>query len=124
MWSSKDESWKGLLSEVDLDSWSFPFRLVTNKLRGLSGPLTTGMTEEFLAEVIAELFPGGFPLRQNSRRRNGGGGSPPLRRGLEEALGFRPERLAFSASLSVCCVRVSRRDTVEGSEPRVAGQTG
>ena len=30
---------------------------MTKKLRNLSGPLTAGMTEEFLAEVVAELFP-------------------------------------------------------------------
>ena len=39
------------------DSWGFPFRLVTNKLGSSSGPLTAGMTEEFPAEVVAELFP-------------------------------------------------------------------
>ncbi|EEB10244.1 conserved hypothetical protein [Pediculus humanus corporis] len=57
IWSSKDECWKGLLSEVDSDSWGFPFRLVTNKLGSSSWPLTAGMTEEFPAEVVAELFP-------------------------------------------------------------------
>ena len=57
IWSFKERCWKELLSEVDSDSWGFPIRLVTNKLRGSSGPLTAGMTGEFLAEVIAELFP-------------------------------------------------------------------
>ena len=56
IWSSKKESWKELLSEVDADMWGFPFRIVTKKLRSSSGPLTAGMMGEFLAEVIAELF--------------------------------------------------------------------
>ncbi|EEB17940.1 endonuclease/reverse transcriptase, putative [Pediculus humanus corporis] len=57
IWSSKETCWKELLSEADSDPWGLPFGLVTNKLRDSSGPLTAGMTEEFLAEVIAELFP-------------------------------------------------------------------
>ena len=32
IWSSKEESWKELLSEVDTDPWGFPFRIVTKKL--------------------------------------------------------------------------------------------
>ena len=57
IWSSKEESWKELLSEVDADPWGFPFRIATQNLRSSSGPLMAGMTGEFLAEVIAELFP-------------------------------------------------------------------
>ena len=41
---------------MDSDLWCLPFRLVI-KLRGSSGPLTASMTEEFLAKVIAKLFP-------------------------------------------------------------------
>ena len=48
---------EGTPERSGFDSWGLPFRLVTNKLRGSSGPLTASMTEEFLAEVIAELFP-------------------------------------------------------------------
>ena len=48
IWSSKEACWKELLRKMDLDPWGFSFRLVTNKLRDSSGPLTTGMTEECL----------------------------------------------------------------------------
>ena len=55
--SFKEACWKELLSEADSNPWDLPFRLGTNKLRGSSVSLTAGMTQEFLAEVIAELFP-------------------------------------------------------------------
>ena len=55
--SSEEESWKELLSKVDSNPWGFPFRIVTKKLRNSSGRLTAGMTGEFPAEVVAELFP-------------------------------------------------------------------
>ena len=42
---------------MDSDPWGFPFRIVTKKQRSPSRPLTASMTGEFLAEVIAELFP-------------------------------------------------------------------
>ena len=42
---------------MDSDPWGFSFRIVTKKQRSPSRPLTASMTGEFLAEVIAELFP-------------------------------------------------------------------
>ena len=121
---------KGTPERSGFGSVGSRFRLVTNKLRGLSRPLTAGMTGEFLAEVIAELFPRVEPFafppvdfpRDEIRdaavtERKFAYSSKRPRRGPR--LRARTTCItAYSASPPGCCVRVSRRSTPRASEKR------
>ena len=109
---------------MDSNPWGFSFRILTKKLRNSSGPLTAGMTGEFFAEVIAELFPriapyafppAGFAFdreRVTEGRFASSSTQPPRSARLRARTAC---IIGSSASLPEGCVRVFRR-----SAPRVS----
>lgn len=55
--SAKSEAWKELFSQLDRDPWGRPYRLVLNKLKGGSSPITKTLDPHFVNQIIDTLFP-------------------------------------------------------------------
>lgn len=54
---AKAEAWKELLSSLDADPWGSLYRMVMNKLRGGTTPITKSLDPQFIDRVIGALFP-------------------------------------------------------------------
>ncbi|KMQ84759.1 reverse transcriptase [Lasius niger] len=54
---SKARAWKELLSSLDEDPWGRPYRMVLNKLRGGTAPITETLDPQLINRVIDTLFP-------------------------------------------------------------------
>ncbi|XP_018377645.1 PREDICTED: uncharacterized protein LOC108770506 [Trachymyrmex cornetzi] len=56
---SKRRAWKELIAIIDSDVWELPYKLVMNKLRPATVPLTESMEKNFVTKVVKELSPAG-----------------------------------------------------------------
>lgn len=54
---AKARAWEELLSSLDDDPWGRPYRLVLNKLKGGTAPLTETLDPHFVETTINTLFP-------------------------------------------------------------------
>ncbi|XP_020294334.1 uncharacterized protein LOC109859974 [Pseudomyrmex gracilis] len=56
---AKSQAWKELMETLDADPWGRPYRLVMNKLRPWTPPITESLDPQLLEEVVSTLFPDG-----------------------------------------------------------------
>lgn len=67
--SAKDRAWSDFLSTLDQDPWGKPYKLVTDRLKPWSPPMTKSLEPACVEDVVATLFPDG---PAGTQRRNPG----------------------------------------------------
>lgn len=54
---AKNRAWKELLDNIDGDPWGIPYKLVLNKLRPVTHPISETLPREFVRCIVDTLFP-------------------------------------------------------------------